>query len=58
MLTTNPASLMGLSGERGALAPGFAADLIATPENPFDDIWALREVQFVMKDGLVFRDDR
>lgn len=58
MLTTNPAALMGLSGQRGALAPGLAADLIATPQNPFDDIWALRDVRCVMKDGRVFRDDR
>jgi len=28
-----------------------AADLIATPGNPLDDIKALRQVIFVIKDG-------
>ena len=58
MMTTNAADLMGLSGERGALRPGLAADLIALPGNPLDDILALRGVSFVMKDGVVFRHDR
>ncbi len=31
------------------------ADIIATAQNPLDDINALRDVQFVMKDGNVFK---
>ena len=58
MMTTNAADLMGLSAERGAIAPGLAADIIALPGNPLDDILALRGVSFVMKDGVVFRHDR
>jgi imidazolonepropionase-like amidohydrolase len=32
-----------------------AADLIATPRNPLDDIATLKQVTFVMKDGKVIR---
>jgi len=55
MMTTNGARLLGVEKERGAIRPGYAADIIATPQNPVDDILALRQVKFVMKDGKVFR---
>lgn len=58
MMTTNAADLMGLSDERGTIRPGLAADLIAMPANPLDDLRALHDVSFVMKDGVVFRHDR
>jgi imidazolonepropionase-like amidohydrolase len=56
-LTINAARLLGVDGERGAIRPGLAADIIAAPENPLDDIQAVRKVTFVMKDGSVFRND-
>ncbi len=40
---------------RGPIKPGLAADLIAVPGNPLEKIDALRDVQFVMKDGMVFK---
>jgi len=40
---------------RGPIKPGLAADLIAVPGNPLEKIDALRDVQFVMKDGVVFK---
>lgn len=55
MMTTNAARLLGVENDRGAIKPGLAADLIATPRNPIDDILVLKEVTFVMKDGKVFR---
>jgi imidazolonepropionase-like amidohydrolase len=55
MMTTNGASLLGVGKERGAIRPGFAADIIATPENPLDNIQNLKQVSFVMKDGKMFR---
>ena len=58
MMTTNAAEVMGLTEERGAIRPGLAADIIAMPGNPLDDIRALNQVSFVMKDGTVFRHDR
>jgi imidazolonepropionase-like amidohydrolase len=50
MITTN-AELLRIADQRGRIAPGFAADIIAIPQNPLDDIMALRQVNFVMKDG-------
>jgi len=43
--------------ERGPIKKGLAADIIAVSENPLEDIDALRDVQFVMKDGQVFKRD-
>ena len=43
--------------ERGPIKKGLAADFIAVTTNPLEDIDALRDVQFVMKDGQVFKRD-
>jgi imidazolonepropionase-like amidohydrolase len=56
-MTINAARLLGVDRERGAIKPGLAADIIATPENPLENIQAVRKVSFVMKDGSVFRED-
>jgi imidazolonepropionase-like amidohydrolase len=42
---------------RGPIEPGLAADLIAVDGNPLENIDALRQVIFVMKDGIVFKRD-
>jgi imidazolonepropionase-like amidohydrolase len=54
--TSLAAEAIGLGKELGTLAPGFAADLIATEGDPSKDITALRRVAFVMKGGKVYRD--
>src|SRR5579859_740453 len=54
-MTTNAAELLRISNQRGALTPGLAADIIAMPSNPVEDIESLRKVNFVMKDGKVIR---
>jgi imidazolonepropionase-like amidohydrolase len=54
-MTTNAAELFRWRGQRGWIAPGHAADIIATPQNPLDNIQALRRVSFVMKDGKVIK---
>jgi hypothetical protein len=36
---------------------GYAADIIAVNGNPLERIDAVRDVPFVMKDGLVFKRD-
>jgi imidazolonepropionase-like amidohydrolase len=54
-MTTNVAELFQWKGKRGAIATGEAADIIATPANPLENIQALRKVQFVMKDGKVVK---
>jgi imidazolonepropionase-like amidohydrolase len=54
-MTANPAELMHINQQRGTIAPGLAADLVAMPANPLDDIESLRKIDFVMKDGKVIR---
>jgi imidazolonepropionase-like amidohydrolase len=58
MMTTNAARLLGVDKDRGAIRPGLYADIIATPENPFDNIQTLRRVSFVMKDGAIFKQSK
>lgn len=53
--TTNPAELMHIQNRRGNIKPGLAADIIATPENPLQDIHALKKVSFVMKEGVIVK---
>ncbi|HWW73780.1 MAG TPA: amidohydrolase family protein, partial [Pyrinomonadaceae bacterium] len=54
-LTTTPARLLGVEARRGRIAPGMAADIIATPDDPLKDIDALKKVSFVMKNGAVVK---
>ncbi len=56
-MTINGYKCSQTENERGPIKPGLAADIIAVPGNPLEDIDALRDVQFVMKDGLVFKQD-
>jgi imidazolonepropionase-like amidohydrolase len=56
-MTINAARLLGVDRERGAIKPGLAADIIAMPENPLENIQAVRKVSFVMKDGSVFKSE-
>jgi imidazolonepropionase-like amidohydrolase len=54
-MTINAYDLLRITSERGSIAVGLAADMIAVPDNPLQNIQALRKVQFVMKDGVVVR---
>jgi imidazolonepropionase-like amidohydrolase len=56
-MTVNGYKVSETDQSRGPIKPGFAADLIAVAGNPLQSIDALREVQFVLKDGLVFKRD-
>ncbi len=53
-LTSDAAKMMAMP-RRGVLKEGNAADIIAIPGNPLEDIRALRDVRFVMKDGVVVK---
>jgi len=56
-MTVSAARLLGMEKERGTIAPGFAADIVAMPGNPLDNIDAVRHVDFVMKGGEIYRKD-
>jgi imidazolonepropionase-like amidohydrolase len=49
--------MLDMEGKIGVVAPGAFADIIAVGGDPLRDIKALESVQFVMKDGKVFRGD-
>jgi imidazolonepropionase-like amidohydrolase len=51
----NGARLLGWQNQIGALIPGYAADVIAVPGNPLEDISVTQHVKFVMKAGVVYR---
>jgi imidazolonepropionase-like amidohydrolase len=52
--TVSAAEVLGVD-DQGVIAPGMRADIIAMPGNPLDDIAATLGVDFVMKDGVVYR---
>jgi imidazolonepropionase-like amidohydrolase len=54
--TLSAAELCEVDDRLGSLAPGKLADLVAMPSNPLEDIRALRQIDFVMKDGQIIRD--
>lgn len=55
--TGTAAMIMGWEDEVGTLEPGKHADVIAVPGDPLEDITELERVMWVMKGGVVHRDD-
>ena len=56
--TWNPACLLGREETLGSIEAGKIADFIAVSENPLENIETLRRVNFVMKDGQVFKNNQ
>ena len=54
-MTVNGYRVSNTVTARGPIKAGLAADLIAVKGNPLEDLNALRDVQFVLKDGVVFK---
>jgi imidazolonepropionase-like amidohydrolase len=55
--TGRAAIMLDMEGKIGVVAPGAFADIIAVGGDPMRDIKALENVQFVMKDGKVFKSE-
>ena len=55
--TVNAADLMGWSAKTGSLEAGKWADMIAVEKNPLDDVRVLQNVKFVMKIGVVYKNE-
>ncbi|MCI6165132.1 MAG: amidohydrolase family protein, partial [Lachnospira sp.] len=49
--TKRNAEILGMDNEIGSIKEGLCADIIATKNNPLDDITALRNVSMVMASG-------
>ena len=56
-MTTNGYKVSETEKVRGPIKVGMFADFIAVPGNPIEQIDALRDVKFVMKNGMVFKKD-
>jgi imidazolonepropionase-like amidohydrolase len=55
--TINDADLLGWSDKVGTLEPGKYADIIAVDGDPLQDVTTLQHVKFVMKGGVVAKND-
>ena len=55
--TINAADLMGWTDKIGTIEPGKWADIIATDGDPLKDVKFLQHVNFVMKSGIVYKDE-
>jgi imidazolonepropionase-like amidohydrolase len=55
--TSRAAVMLDMGGKIGVVAPGAFADIVAVSSDPLRDIKALESVEFVMKDGKVYKSD-
>lgn len=55
--TMNAAELMGWKDRVGIVRKGMLADIVAVKGNPLQDVRLLEHVQFVMKDGVIYKDE-
>ncbi|MBV8803972.1 MAG: amidohydrolase family protein [Sinobacteraceae bacterium] len=55
--TTHAAELLRHDKDIGSVTAGKFADLIAVPGNPVDDISQMKQVSFVMKEGVIYKRD-
>ena len=53
--TVDAAEAAGINDEVGSLEAGKAADIVAMPKSPLDNIEAVFGVDFIMRDGIVFK---
>ncbi|ALI98071.1 metal-dependent hydrolase family protein [Rufibacter tibetensis] len=53
--TVSAAELLGMSDKLGTVEKGKFADFVAVSGNPLQDIKVLQQVNFVMKDGVVYK---
>jgi imidazolonepropionase-like amidohydrolase len=56
--TSVDADLLGVADRTGTLEVGKLADVVAVPGNPETDIRQTQNVKFVMKEGVVYRNDK
>jgi imidazolonepropionase-like amidohydrolase len=55
--TRNAADLIGASDKVGSIQPGRFADIVAVAGDPMKDTQEFEKVRFVMKGGVVYKQD-
>ena len=55
--TVSAADLLGISSTLGTIEKGKLADIIAVDGDPTKDVYAMGKVKFVMKDGVVYKNE-
>ncbi len=55
--TAGNAELFGLSDQIGTISVGKSADIVAVTGNPLENVRELESVDFVMKEGVVYKND-
>jgi imidazolonepropionase-like amidohydrolase len=55
--TVNAAELIGVADKVGGIEKGKLADIVAVEGDPIQDIHAMGNVRFVMKDGIVYKNE-
>lgn len=55
--TIETAKLLRIENKLGQIKPGMLADIIAVQQNPVEDISTVENVIFVMKDGVIYKDN-
>ena len=53
--TIETAKLLRVEDKIGQIKPGMLADIIAVQNNPIEDISTVKNVSFVMKDGVIYK---
>ncbi|QKJ31832.1 amidohydrolase family protein [Mucilaginibacter mali] len=52
--TTSAADLLGISAKTGSISKGKIADVVAVSGDPLQDIKAMRDIAFIMKEGKIY----
>jgi imidazolonepropionase-like amidohydrolase len=55
--TIRAATVLDEQKRLGSIEPGKLADLVASKDNPLDDIKTLQHIKFVMKDGKIYKQE-
>jgi imidazolonepropionase-like amidohydrolase len=55
--TVNASELIGISDKAGTIEPGKWADIVAVEGDPTADVHAMGQMRFVMKEGVVYKNE-
>jgi imidazolonepropionase-like amidohydrolase len=56
--TMTAAEMLGMQEQIGSVEAGKFADIVAVAGNPLEDVNVLQKAKFVMKDGMIYKNER